>query len=417
MGKENEAKNYLAEKAARREIRAEKSIGERTPAAEPKQTGPGSRLPDTGNAAAETGKWFPGAASGPDVRRRRALRILGVTAAVYLIFRCLLPLVLPFALACAAAVLLKPSAEKAAERLRFRIGGRRIGIAPCVIGMLELCGILAVLGAVVYFGGKRLYSQGMLLMEQAPVWLDRLNRWLTGACHQMEERLALKEGSMVHLVQEMLLNLRDRLSQGFMPYLMGNSMAAAQYFAKAAIVTVLFVVGVILFIREMEEIRRRLKKSVFWPEYRRVGHVLEIVGRAYLRAQGIILLLIMAVCMAGLFLLKSPYYILAGIGLGLLDALPLFGTGTVLLPWALVCFLRKKWQRGLILAGLYVVCYLIREILEAKLLGDRVGLSPLETLVSIYVGLQLFGIPGVLLGPVGTLVIKEFSCGTEPDGR
>ena len=51
----------------------------------------------------------------------------------------------------------------------------------------------------------------------------------------------------------------------------------------------------------------------------------------------------------------------------------------------------------------------MREILEAKMMGDRVGLSPLETLISVYVGLQLFGVLGVLLGPVGVLVVKEFS--------
>ena len=103
------------------------------------------------------------------------------------------------------------------------------------------------------------------------------------------------------------------------------------------------------------------------------------------------------------------YSILAGIGIGLLDALPIFGTGTVLIPWAIGACLRGKWLRGLVIFGLYVICYFVRQILEAKLMGDKVGLSPLETLISMYVGLQLFGILGVLLGPVGVLVVKEFA--------
>ena len=193
-----------------------------------------------------------------------------------------------------------------------------------------------------------------------------------------------------------------------MPYLMGNSMSLAQGTIGLMVVMILFMMGVMLFVREMDGIRQWMEHSFFREEFIRIGRVLALAGRAYLRAQGIILLFTMALCTAGLFLLKNPYYILAGIGLGLLDALPVFGTGTVLVPWAVVCFFRRRWRRGLFLLALYAACYLLREFLEAKLLSDKVGLSPLLTLISIYVGLQLFGIPGVLLGPVGALVIREF---------
>ena len=69
--------------------------------------------------------------------------------------------------------------------------------------------------------------------------------------------------------------------------------------------------------------------------------------------------------------------------------------------------MKRKWVRGLVLLGLYFACYLIREFLEAKMMGDQVGLSPLETLISIYVGLQLFGVLGLFLGPVGLLLIED----------
>ena len=70
--------------------------------------------------------------------------------------------------------------------------------------------------------------------------------------------------------------------------------------------------------------------------------------------------------------------------------------------------IQKKWKSGLVLLGLYVVCYFIRQILEAKIMGGKVGLSALETLISMYVGLKLFGIAGFLLGPMGLLIIEDF---------
>ncbi len=343
-----------------------------------------------------------------DEKGKRILRIMGATAGVYLVFKYMLPLAAPFAFAAVAAAVLRPSAEKAAAKLKIRWRGYTLGVAPCVIAALELTLVLGILGIAVYAGGRRLCQQIMLFMERMPEGLAQLNRWLTGMCHLLEERLTLKEDTMVYLAQDMILGLGDKMKQGMMPYLMGNSVSLAQGALRLAIIMILFIVGVMLFVQEMDGIRSRMENSAFREEFARIGRVLGLVGRAYLRAQGIILVFTMLLCAAGLFFLKNPYYILAGIGLGILDALPLFGTGTVFVPWALICFFRGRWQRGAFLLVLYAACYLLREFLEAKLLGDKVGLSPLETLISIYIGLQLFGIPGVILGPAGTLMIKEF---------
>ena len=93
--------------------------------------------------------------------------------------------------------------------------------------------------------------------------------------------------------------------------------------------------------------------------------------------------------------------------IGLLDALPIFGTGTVLIPWGIFLMLQQKWYQGVMLLGLYLVCYFMREFVEAKLMGKKMGLTPLETLMSMYVGLQLFGFLGFILGPVGLMLIED----------
>ena len=86
---------------------------------------------------------------------------------------------------------------------------------------------------------------------------------------------------------------------------------------------------------------------------------------------------------------------------GLLDALPLFGTGTVLVPWGIFLLAQRECVKAGVLLGLYFFCYVIREYLEVHLMGEQVGLSGLETLMSIYIGLNLFGLLGLILGPVG----------------
>ena len=92
---------------------------------------------------------------------------------------------------------------------------------------------------------------------------------------------------------------------------------------------------------------------------------------------------------------------MAGIGIGILDALPIFGTGTVLLPWAVWSAVTGEWRQAGILAALYAVCYFVRQILEARMMGGQVGLSSLETLAAVYVGLELFGFFGSDFGAPG----------------
>lgn len=110
-----------------------------------------------------------------------------------------------------------------------------------------------------------------------------------------------------------------------------------------------------------------------------------------------------------LWIMKNPYYFLLGTGIGLLDALPVLGTGTVLIPWAAADFFMGNWKGGLALLVLYGVCYFLREILEARMMGSQVGLSPLENLMAMYVGLELFGIAGFFLGPLGLLLIEDLT--------
>ena len=158
----------------------------------------------------------------------------------------------------------------------------------------------------------------------------------------------------------------------------------------------------------MDDIRERKSDSMFHREFSLIGRRLVNVGSAWLKTQLVIMSITSIICTAGLFFIGNPYSLLLGIGIGFLDALPIFGTGTVLIPWGIFMLIQKKWKSGLVLLGLYVVCYFIRQILEAKIMGGKVGLSALETLISMYVGLKLFGIAGFLLGPMGLLIIEDF---------
>ena len=91
----------------------------------------------------------------------------------------------------------------------------------------------------------------------------------------------------------------------------------------------------------------------------------------------------------------------------MVDALPVFGTGTILIPWALVCFLQNALSRGIGLVILYGVAALTRQALEPRLIGRQIGLNPLVTLMALYIGFRTVGIAGMILFPISVMFLKQ----------
>lgn len=340
-------------------------------------------------------------------KQRRLLLIAAVTAAVFLSFKYFLPLVLPFLVAYIIALILRPSAAYLEKKLRFQIKGKSVGVPIGLIGAVQIVLVLAVLGAGFFYGGRRLFMETNQLVNAIPVWIKEFDQWITEMCHSIEVFCRLKEDVLVEFMREVLLGAADAMKTVMMPNLVVNSVSAFAFFIKIVIITVVIFIASILSLQEMDDLRRRRHNSIFSREFALLGKRLTTTGNAWIRTQAVIMFLTTCLCILALIWLKNPYYILLGIGIGIMDALPIFGTGTVLIPWSLLMLFQKKWFEGLVLLGLYILCYLIREFLEAKIMGDRMGLSPLETLMSIFVGLELFGFLGVILGPVGLLLIED----------
>lgn len=141
----------------------------------------------------------------------------------------------------------------------------------------------------------------------------------------------------------------------------------------------------------------------------RVGRAL----RAYLRAYLLILLLTWAEVFAGLLILGQPYALLIGLGVAIVDLLPIFGAGTVLLPWAVVQLLLKQYSMGVGLLILYGVITIVRQLVEPRIVGGSLGVHPLAVLFFALLGLQLLGFFGVLLAPAAALLAKELLAGRD----
>lgn len=160
-----------------------------------------------------------------------------------------------------------------------------------------------------------------------------------------------------------------------------------------------------------EMVSARLPASFQEKTLQMYGHILKVVG-GYFKAQFKIMGVIYIVITAGLVILKVNYAWLIGFGIAFLDMLPVFGTGTVLMPWAAVKFFSGNYGTALGMAILYVVALLAHQLIQPKLIGESVGMNPFATLFFMYVGYQFSGVTGMIIAiPVGMLLINFYKAG------
>ena len=171
-----------------------------------------------------------------------------------------------------------------------------------------------------------------------------------------------------------------------------------------------------MFSAKLPVLRRQFLSRLSQTRLRTVLDTLTRVRHAasgWLLAQCKLISVTFGIVLAGMLLLRIPSPLLTALGISLVDMLPVLGTGTVLIPWSLLKLLGGDIPRCIGLLGIYLTVTLIRSGLEPKLLSRQLGMDPLLTLISLYVGFRLWGIGGMILAPLLSVTVLQLL----PQGR
>lgn len=142
-----------------------------------------------------------------------------------------------------------------------------------------------------------------------------------------------------------------------------------------------------------------------------LSEILHILG-GYLKAQAILIIISFFIVLIGLMLLQAMNYnieypFLAAIAIGFVDALPILGTGTVMIPWAIISFLNNDARLAIALSVLYIIVVIARQLLEPKIVGKNIGIHPMFTLVAMYTGFKFIGVIGMFVGPILLIILNN----------
>lgn len=323
----------------------------------------------------------------------------------YLSARYFLPILTPFLLAALLALAAEPLVGVLQKRLRLPRGvASGIGVLVClvlaILAVLTLCalllrqlgnltGILPDLESTALSGMESLEGFLVSLAQKTPPSVSPI---LT---HGVEGFFS--DGTMVlDKVSEKLLSLASGIlakipdsALGFGTWILASFMISAK------------LPQIRLWLRQRMPDRFR---SQYLPAASRLKTNL---GR-WLLAQLKLTCITFLILSGGFLLLQIPHALLWAFLISLVDALPILGTGTVLVPWALVSFLQGNHPQAIGLLSTYAAAALLRSALEPKLIGKQLGLDPLVTLLAIYAGYRLWGIPGMLLSPLLAITVTQF---------
>lgn len=323
---------------------------------------------------------------------KKGILIVGIIAGLYISIRFFLPVMVPFLVAWFLAGSLRPVVERL---MKWSHCSEKL--AAAIVFLTVLAGL--ILGG--RWGLGALYGQLRSFTLCIPFYREQFMVGLGDCCRYIDRGLRLGEGASLAYATETLAGIFSDFQTTVLPGLTTGTITVV----KRIISSILFLfIMVYAFFFLLKDYPRVLGKGKLAEGFRAVwNQVMHLLG-VYLRAEGTIALVQMVICGIGLYILQNPYFILLAVLIGVIDALPVLGSGSVLVPWMVWRLLTGDGRMAVGLLVLYLLCTLNRQLLEPKLLGQKMGMSTLLTLFLMYVGYQLFGIFGFFLGPIAYMV-------------
>ncbi len=325
------------------------------------------------------------------------LYILGGAIALWLTAKILLPVGFPFLIGWALAHLSRPlRPTKFPQKLGAIFGVTAVFLLLCLLFWLF---------------GHILFRQMEKISHSLPTFLESLG----GPVRELQAKLLRLAARLPASIAPAAVEWVEKLFAGSSVLLSSLSQWVLGWAANLLSFVpnlLLFVLTALLssyfFAIEEEKISALLHRHLpaSWCSkgralWSRLKSSLKGYGKAQLYLSGISLLL----CFVGLWILGKPP--LWSVPISLVDALPVFGAGAVLIPWSIILLLQGSNFAGVGMLLLYAVISIGRTVLEPRFLGRQIGLHPLLTLLSLYAGFHFFGFFGILLLPVGVMMLKQ----------
>lgn len=331
----------------------------------------------------------------------------GVVVVVLLLMKYVVPYFLPFLV---AVVIVVPLHKLCLRKGWCQKKGKGIMAGGVLFSILLFVLLLFIGFGTFFFSRTQSFIQNIAVLEAECMDL------ISGFCHRLEIYSGLGNGVVETWLRDKVFGLFGNLAIESSSWI-SNTLRYLAGMGRLFTLGLVTFICVVLFAREIDRWQQGLLNvAVLEPAIDRVLSIIIRIGKklggmmkTFIKTQSVILCCISITAGAGLFLAGIAEFWFYGILAGVMDVLPFIGTGIVLVPIGVIQLLGGNYLQAMLVFIAYVLCIVIREVLEPRLMGNGLQVSPVAILVSVYAGVLFYGIGGVLLGPVTLLILVEFA--------
>ena len=330
--------------------------------------------------------------------------LAGAFVLAWVSLKYLLPIVLPFLLGAALALAAEPVVHLLTVRLHLPRGlSAGIGVS---LALVLLVSLLVLLGA---FLVRELGVLAGILPDLEQTAVSGMSA-LEGYLLKLSDKLPTMLGEPVSRSVQGFFSSGTVLVDQLAQRLPGFASALFSHVPGSALMVGTGVLSAFMVSARLPKLRRWFRRRPWYDKLKQWRPALQAVRTAlwgWIKAQLMLCLLTGGIVTAGLLFLRISYAPVWALLIALVDAIPVLGTGTVLIPWAVVSLVQGRQFRAIGLLVIYGITFLARSFLEPRLVGRQLGLDPLMTLAALYAGFRLWGFGGMILAPLLCVAASE----------
>ncbi|NLP45602.1 MAG: sporulation integral membrane protein YtvI [Epulopiscium sp.] len=319
---------------------------------------------------------------------------------LYLVFIKCFTYIAPFFIAWVLSLILDPIVRFLQKKLKFpRVLATLVSI---FIGL----GVVGLAGTGIVM---RLIKEAVQFTRELPYHIESIQIIIEKWIGKTQNFYITLPTSIQDVLKNSIKSVITTITSAVGPGVGKGSISIVSFVPNFLVVFFITLISLFFFSYDREKIHTFMYKQIPKSWLSTYGLLKKAMVGAlfgYAKAQLTLMIFVMLICIIGLTIVGYEYSLFLGVLIGFLDALPFIGTGAVLIPWAIWKGLMGDIPYAFGLAITYASVVVVRQLLEPKILSHHIGLYPLVTIMSMYIGAKVLGVAGIILGPIFVIIIK-----------
>ena len=335
---------------------------------------------------------------------KKLLILIFTLVGIYLSFKLAL-FYLPFLIGFIISLLIEPLIKFVNKKSRLTRKTSAVIVMLCIFSIL--IGLIA-------FGAITLITESSNLLQGLNVYIEKMYSQIQKYINEIEFDNIQIPTQVISIVENSTNNLLDFVSKWVSNILTSiiqgiTSLPIIGIYIVITILSTYFICADRMFI--LDQLEHHFPR--IWVK--KFGlHLKKLIATlgGYLKAEATLILISFVEVLVGLYIFKLiglnvGYPLLAALGIAFVDALPILGSGTVMIPWAIISAVNGDLKLGIALFILYVIILVVHQILEPRIVSGNIGVHPIFTLIAMYTGFRLSGVIGLIIGPIVLIILQN----------